>query len=186
MIYLWKIDRPKKFRFGGQLEKNVNRAWAWYGVTTFVYISFLGLSSLFFVMKFPSTFRCMECTFYIGVPPPPPPPLRETGKKVKSVLLAMAIQFSSVQLLSLSDSLWPHGLQHARPPCPSPTPGVYSNSCPLSRWCHPTISSSVVPFSHLQSFPDLGSFQMGQLFASGGQSIGISALASVLPMNIQD
>ena len=85
----------------------------------------------------------------------------------------------------VSDSLQPHGLQHARPPCPSPAPGVYSNSCPLSRWCHPTISSSVVPFSTcLQSFPASGSFQMNQLFALGGQSIGVSA--SALPMNIQD
>ena len=87
----------------------------------------------------------------------------------------------------LSDSLRPHGLQHARPPCPSPTPGVYSNSCPLSQWCHPTISSSVVSFSScLQSFPASGSFQMSQFFASGGQSIGVSASVSVLPMNFQD
>ena len=96
---------------------------------------------------------------------------------------------SSVQFSSsvISDSLWPNGLQHARPPCPSPTPGVYSNSCPFSWWCHPTISSSVVPFSsHLQSFPASGSFQMSQLFASGGQSTGVSASTSVLPMNIQD
>ena len=87
----------------------------------------------------------------------------------------------------MSSSLRHHGLQHARPPCPSPTPGVYSNSCPLSWWCHPTISSSVVPFSsHLQSFPASGSFQMSQFFASGGQSIRVSNSASVLPMNIQD
>ena len=86
-----------------------------------------------------------------------------------------------------SDSLRPHGLQHARPPCPSPTPGVYPNSCPLSRWCHPIISSSVVPFSScLQTFLASGSFQMSQLFASGGQSIEISASPSVLPMNTQD
>ena len=87
----------------------------------------------------------------------------------------------------MSDSLWPHELQHARPPCPSPTPGIYPNSCPLSRWCHPTISSSVVPFSSCpQSFPASGSFQMSQLFASGGQSIGVSASASVLPVNTHD
>ena len=87
----------------------------------------------------------------------------------------------------VSDSLWPHGLQHTRPPCPSATPRTYPNSCPLSRWCHPTISSSVVPFSSCpQSLPASGSFQMSQLFASGGQSIGVSASASVLPMNIQD
>ena len=87
----------------------------------------------------------------------------------------------------MSDSLQPHGLQHSRPPCPSPTPGVYSNSCPLSRWCHQTISSSVIPFSScLQSFPASGSFLMSQLFASRGQSIGVSASTSVLSMNIQN
>ena len=97
--------------------------------------------------------------------------------------------FSSVQFSNsiMPDSLWPHGLQHARPLCPSPTPGVYSNSCPLSRWCHLTISSSVVHFSsHLQSFRTSGSFPVSQFFASGGQSIGVSASGSVLPMNIQD
>ena len=85
-----------------------------------------------------------------------------------------------------SNSLRPHGLQHTRPPCPSLTPKAYSNSSPLSWWCHPTISSSVAPFSHLQSFPALWSFQMNQFFTSGGQSIGVSASASVLLMNIQD
>ena len=84
------------------------------------------------------------------------------------------------------DSLWPHGLQHARLPWPSPSPGDCSNSCPLSRWCHPTISSSVIPFSTcLQSFPASGSFQMSRFFTTGGQSIGVSASASVLPMNTQ-
>ena len=88
---------------------------------------------------------------------------------------------------AVSDSLGPHGLQHTRPPCLPPTPGVYSNSCPLSQWCHPIITSSVVPFSsHLQYFPASGSFQMSQFFASGGQRIGVSASASVLPVNIQD
>ena len=86
----------------------------------------------------------------------------------------------------MSDSLRPHELQHCRPLCLSPTPKVYSNSCPLSWWCHPTISSSVVPFSWLQSFPASGSFPVSQFFASGGQSIGVSASASVLPMNTQD
>ena len=87
----------------------------------------------------------------------------------------------------MCDSLRPHRLQHARPPCPSPAPRVYSNSCPLSQWCHPTNSSSIIPFSsHLQSFPAPGSFQMSQFFASGSQSIGVSASASILPMNIQD
>ena len=98
--------------------------------------------------------------------------------------LTSSVQFSCSVV---SDSLGLHGLQYARPPCPSPTPRVYSNSCPLSRWCHPTISPSVIPFSsHLQSFPASGSFQMNQFFASGGQSFGVSALASVLLMNIQD
>ena len=87
----------------------------------------------------------------------------------------------------VSDSLRPHGLQDARLPCPSPTPRVYPNSCPLSRWCHPTISSSVVPFSSCpQSLPASGSFQMSQLFVPGGQNTGVSALTSVLPMNTQD
>ena len=87
----------------------------------------------------------------------------------------------------MSDSLRPHGLQHIRPHCPSPIPGIYSNSCPLSRWCHPSISSSVVSFSSCpQSFLASGTFQMSQLFTSGGQSIGVSASASVLPMNTRD
>ena len=87
----------------------------------------------------------------------------------------------------MSESLWPHGLQHSKPPCPSPTPRVYSNLCPLNWWCHPTISSSVVLVSsHLQSFPASGCFLMSQFFASGSQSIGVSASTSVLPTNIQD
>ena len=86
----------------------------------------------------------------------------------------------------MSDSLWPHGLQHARPPFSSPTPRIYSNACPLSQWCHPTTSSSVIPFpSCLQSFPASGSFPVCWLFTSGGRSIGVSASASILPMNIQ-
>ena len=97
------------------------------------------------------------------------------------------IVFSSVSRSVMSNSLQLHGLQHARPPCPSPTPGVYSNSCPLSWWCHPAISSSVVPLSSRpQSFPASGSFQTGQLFTPGGQSIGVSASTSVLPMNTED
>ena len=96
----------------------------------------------------------------------------------------ISVQFSRS---IVSNSLRPQGLQHARPPCPSPTPGVYSNLYPMSRWCDPTMSSSVVPFSScLQSFPASGSFQMCQFFALGGQSIGVSASTSVLPMNIQD
>ena len=97
--------------------------------------------------------------------------------------------FSSVQFSHsvMSNSSQPHGPQHARPPCPSPTLRVYSNSSPLSQWCHPTISSSVIPFSSCpQSFPVSGSFPMSQLFTSGGQSIAVSASASVLPMNIQE
>ena len=100
-----------------------------------------------------------------------------------TTLFIYSVQFSHSATFH---SLWPHGLQHARPPCPSPTLRVYSNSCPLSQWWHPTISSSVVPFSRPQSFPESGSFQMSQFFALGGQSIGVSASASVLPMNIQD
>ena len=97
----------------------------------------------------------------------------------------IAIQFSSIT--QSCPTLQPNRLQHTRPPCPSPTPRAYSNSCPLSRWCHPTISSSVVPFSSCpQSFPASGSFQMSQLSTSGGQSIAVSASASVLPVNTQD
>ena len=103
---------------------------------------------------------------------------------VQSCLKTSSVPFSR---LVVSDSLWPHELQHARPPCPSPTPRVYPNSCPSCQSCHPTISSSVIPFSsHLQSFPASGSFPMTQFFPSGGQSIGASASASVLPMNIQN
>ena len=94
-----------------------------------------------------------------------------------------SVQFSCSVM---SDSLWPHELQHARPPCPLPTSRVHSNSCPLSRWCHPAISSSVVPFSSCpQSLPASESFLMSQLFVCGGQSTGVSALASFLPMNTQ-
>ena len=105
------------------------------------------------------------------------------------VLTWFYLSLSSVQFSHsvVSDSLWPHEPQHARSPCPSPTPGVHSNSHPSSRWCHPAISSSVVPFSScLQSFPASGSFPMSQLFTLGGQSIGVSASTSVLPKNTQD
>jgi len=100
-----------------------------------------------------------------------------------------ALPWTTVQFSHsvMYNSLRPHGLQHTRPPCPSSTPRACSNSCPSSRWCHPTISSSVVPFSsHLESFPASGSFPTSQLFASGGQSIGASASPLVLPVNIQD
>ena len=112
--------------------------------------------------------------------------------QMKSLLPVPAGSFQRVLYIQfsrsvMSGSLWPHEPQHARPPCPSPTPGVHPNPCPLSRWSHPTISSSVVPFSSCpQSFPASGSFQMSQLFASGGQNIGVSASTSVLPMNTQD
>ena len=99
--------------------------------------------------------------------------------------LTLWMAFNSVHSSVMSDSLWPQRLQHARPPCPSPTPRVYSNSCPLNHWCHPTISSSVTPFSCLQSFSAWGAFQMSQAFASGGWSTGVSASASVLPVNTQ-
>ena len=105
-----------------------------------------------------------------------------SDKEVSSQLF-----FSQSSPSVMSDSLWPHESQHARPPCPSPTPRVYSNSCPLSQWCHPAISFSVVPFSSCPQFlPASGSFPMSQLFASGGQSIGVSASTSVLPINSQD
>ena len=95
-----------------------------------------------------------------------------------------SVQFSHSVM---SNSLWTHESQHTRPPCPSPTPGVYSNPCPSSRWCHPAISSSVVPFSsYPQALPALGSLPMSQLFTRGGQNTGVSASASVLPMNTQD
>jgi len=110
--------------------------------------------------------------------------MAESEEELKSLLMKVKVQFSCSVV---SNSLRPRGLQHTRPPCPSPTPRIYPNSCPLSRWCHPTVSSSVVPFSScLQSFPISGSFQMSQLFTSGGQNIGVSASTSVLPMNTQD
>ena len=108
---------------------------------------------------------------------------------MKRYSLSLIIQFSSAQFSRsvVSDSLWPHESQHARPPCPSPTPRVYANSCPSSRWCHWAISSSVVPFSSCpQSLPASGSFPVSKLFTWGGQSTGVSASASVLPMNTQD
>ena len=117
----------------------------------------------------PWGFLCVQISFSVG--------------QIEGVALQYknSLQFSrSVE----SDSLRPHGLQHARPPCPSPTPRACSNSCPWSQWCHPTISSSAAPFSCLQSFPASGSFPVSQLFSSGGQSIGASASASVLPVNI--
>ena len=108
----------------------------------------------------------------------------KSEKHVCTVTVISSVQFSRSVV---SNSLRPHESQHARPPCPSPTPGVHSNSRPSSQWCHLAISSSVIPFSSCpQCLPASGSFPMNQLFASGGQSIGVSALASVLPMNTQD
>ena len=103
-------------------------------------------------------------------------------------VLVVTFLLSSVQFSHsvMSDSLWPHEPQHTRPPCPSPTPRVYPNSCPLSQWCHPAISFSVTLFSCPQSFPASESFQISQLYAWGGQSIGVLASTSVLPMNTQD
>ena len=108
-----------------------------------------------------------------------------SGKKASLLLFYfVSVQFSPSVV---SDSSWPHEPQHTRPPWPSPIPGVYPNPHPSSQWCHPTISSSVIPFpSCPQSFPASGSFQMSQLFPSGGQSIGVSTSTSVLPMNTQD
>ena len=105
-----------------------------------------------------------------------------------SKLFIIKLKFSSVHFSSsvLSDSLWPHGLQHSRLPCPSPTPRACSNSCPLSQWCYPTISSSVGPFSSCLQFFPASSFPGSQFFTSSGQSIGVSASASVLPMNFQN
>ena len=116
-------------------------------------------------------------------------PPHDFSSKFYSWQIQLKMGNSSVQFSCsfVSDSLWPHGPQHTRLPSPSPTLGVYSNSCPSNWWCHPTISPSVIPFSScLQSFPASRSFQMSQFFTSGGQSIGVLASASVLPMNIQD
>ena len=113
-------------------------------------------------------------------------PRKKHIRKGKVLLLSWSHWSGRFSCSVMSNSLWPHGLQHARLPSPSPTPGASSNSCPSSQWCHPTISSSVVPLSTcLQSFPAPGSFPMSQLFASGGQIIGASASATVLPVNIQ-
>ena len=110
--------------------------------------------------------------------------LRPKGIPSNFYSLCSSVQFSHSVV---SDSLWPHELQHARPPCTSPTPGVYPNSCPLTLWCHLAIASSVIPFSScFQSFSTSESFQMSQLFASGGQNTEVSALTWVLPMNTQD
>ena len=123
------------------------------------------------------TFKCMLENSYLRM-----------NRRKHSCFNNSTLRFSSVQLSRsvVSDSLQPHESQHARPPCPSPTPGVHSDSCPSSQWCHPAISSSVIPFSSCpQSLPASKSFPISQLFAWGGQSTGVSALASVLPKNTQ-
>ena len=118
-----------------------------------------------------------------------PLPFVELGFKLKSEFSGIHSHFNALFLVFshqvMSDSLWPHGLQYTRLPCPSPSPGICSSSCPLNRLCHPTTSSSIVPFFFFQSFPASGSFPVSQLFASGGQSNETSASASVLPMSIQ-
>ena len=124
--------------------------------------------------------------YWSGLPLPSPPVIWEANlyEWIDSLASDLWVQFSHSVVF---DSLQPRGLQHARPPCPSPTPGAYPNSCPSHQWCHPTISSSVLPFSsHLQSFPASGSFQMSWLFIPSGRSIGVSVSTSVLPMNTQD
>ena len=136
--------------------------------------------------------------YWSGLPFPPPDDLPDlhwicfsciscTGRWFFTTWVAQELLSVQFRHSVVSDSLRPHESQHTKPPCPSPTPRINSNSCPLSQWCHPTISSSVVCLSsHLQSFPASGSFPMSQPLASGGQSIGVSASASVLPVNIQD
>ena len=138
--------------------------------------------------------RLMACELLVPWPGTEPMPLavedHSTAREVPTVNILyklnnqLSVQFSRSVM---SDSMWPQGLQHTRLPCPSPTLGAYSNSCPSNWWCHPAISSSVIPFfSCPQSFPASGSFQMSQFFTSYGQSIGVSASTSVLPMNIQN
>ena len=151
-------------------------------------------------LQVPLSMEFSRQEYWSGLPCPPPGDLLDPGIELMSSVspelqtdsLLLSHQRSPIISVKfscsvMSNSLRPHGLQHASPPCPSPTPRVHPDPCPLSQWCHPTISSSIVPFSSCpQSLPASGSFQMSQLFASGGQSIGISASASVLPMNTQD
>ena len=144
----------------------------------------LFFSLLSHCLLLPALTSSQPCLQWISPPCPQSPKTTCTQVLSTDCGLDNSVQFSHSVM---SNSLRPHGLQHARPPCPSATPGAYSNSRPSSRWCNPTVSSSVVPFSsHLQSFPASVSFQMSQFFTSGSQSIGVLASASVLPMNIQD
>ena len=164
---------------------------------------FSSSTKLFLIFSSLNFCSCMLCLLSRIISPflPSSTIVQGTDHALSSVQLLSCVQLlatpwitaheaslSSVQFSRsiVSDSLWPHELQHARPPCPSPTSRVHPNSCPSSQWCHPAISSSVVPFSSCpQSFPASGSFPMSQLFTWGGQSIGVSASASVLPMNTQ-
>ena len=144
--------------------------------------NYLSFSSIWWNIKFPKYCKLYNNIKIYKIKARWPRYLSEQLESLTHI--CPSVQFSHSVL---SNSLWPHELQHTRPPCPSPTPRVHQNPCPLSRWCHPTISSSVVPFSSCpQSFPASGSFQMSQLFASGGQSIGVSASTSVLPLKTQD
>ena len=186
----WRTGRPGVLWFMG--SQRVGHDWAtdliWSDATLWIYQSLFHnehlIVSIFCYCKEYVYIHIKYVSLYLYF----------TFKLMKYMILPLGKSvhlkpFISVQFSRsvMSDSLWPHGMQHARPPCPSPTPRVYSNSCPLSRWCHPTISSSVVPFSpSIQSFPASGSFQMSQFFTWGGQSIGVSDSASVLPMNTQD
>ena len=146
-----------------------------------------GLSSLSHYSRFPLAICFTYGSIYVSMLLPqfiPSSSSHPVSKSLFPMAVSPPVQFSR---LVVSDSLRPHGLQHSRLPRPSPTPGAFSNSCLSSQWCHPTISSSVIPFSScLQSFPASGSFPRSQFFASGGQSTEVSASASVLPMNIQD
>ena len=150
-------------------------------------------------MNLPQVYTCSHAkpsshfpprTIPLGHPSAPAPSILYPASNLDwlfiSYKMSRSCSIMTVQSLSCVQLLRPHGLQHTRFPCPSPAPRAYSSSCPLSRWCHPTISFSVIPFSsRLQSFPALGSFSVNQSFSSGGQSIGVSASASVLPMNTQ-
>jgi len=145
---------------------------AFFSALIFV-IYFLLVTLGLLISSFYSCFRCRVRLFFLNFLL-----FLEVGFYCYSVQFSRSV---------VSDSLWPHDLQHGRPPCPSPTPRIHSNPCPLCRWCHTTISSSVIPFSSCpQSFPASGSFQVSQHFASGGQSIGVSASTSGPPMNTQD
>jgi len=150
--------------------------------TIFYFLQFMSAAQSFYLIDHaPEQNICIYSPFYSWILCYKTRPSSSFILHLECFILLLLFSHSVV-----SDSLWPHGLQHARLPCPSPSPGACSNLCPLSWWCHTTILSSVIPFSScLQSFPASGSFLMNWLFASGGQSIGTSASASVLPMNIQ-